>query len=80
VTDGNAWLIVDESPDPLPPDSNLTFAYDNVAHENPRRREAIETQILEFFASGTATNPCTGACDCAAGNCGALRMPMFGGD
>lgn len=74
-----AYVIVDEHPMPLPPDTNLTFSYDNVAHENPRRRAAIQQMQRSFWATGTVTNTCTGACDCAAGNCGALKTPMYGG-
>ncbi len=84
TSSGNAWLIVDEKPSPTPPATNLTFAFDNEAHENPRRRRAVLDQILEFWDTGTARNPCTAsgpaACDCKAGNCGALLEPQFGGN
>jgi hypothetical protein len=70
-----AWVIVDEQPTPLPPETNEVFSFDNVAHENPRRREAIQAQMQAFWATGVVTNTCTGPCDCAAGNCGALRSP-----
>jgi hypothetical protein len=72
-------VIVDEHPSPLPPTDNTTFAYDNQAHGNPRRRELIQQMILNFYSTGTVTNTCTGACDCADGNCGALKLPMYGG-
>jgi hypothetical protein len=67
-----AWLIVDEHADPKPPETNETFAYTNDAHENARRRTLVQQQMREFWSTGVATNPCTGQCDCAAGNCGAL--------
>ena len=74
-----ALVIVDEHPTPMPPDDNTTFNYDNDAHENPRRRDAIQQMMLDFFSTGIATNTCAGACDCSAGNCGALEQPMYGG-
>ena len=73
------WIIVDEHPMPKPPATNEVFAYGNSAHENARRRTLVQQQMRDFLATGTVTNTCTGACDCAAGNCGALRMPMYGG-
>jgi hypothetical protein len=63
----------------LPPDTNLTFGYDNVAHENPRRRADVQQMMRDFWATGTVTNTCAGPCDCAAGKCGALKQPMYGG-
>ena len=74
-----AYVLVDEHPSPLPPTDNTTFGYDNQAHGNPRRRDLIQQMLLNFWATGTTTNTCTGACDCAAGNCGALKLPMYGG-
>jgi hypothetical protein len=68
----NAFVIMDEHPDPLPPTTNELFNYDNVAHENLRRRAATVQQIDHFYSTGEIVNYCTGACDCAAGNCGAL--------
>lgn len=68
----NAWLIIDEHPEPKPPETNETFAYTNDAHENARRRAAVQKQMLDFWRVGVANNPCTGQCDCAAGNCGPL--------
>lgn len=73
ATSDRAFVIIDEHPTPLPPETNETFSFDNVAHENPRRREAIQQMMRDFWTSGSVTNTCTGACDCAAGNCGALR-------
>jgi hypothetical protein len=72
-------VIVDEHPSPMPPDDNSTFSYDNDAHENPRRRDAIQQMMLGFWSTGIATNPCAGACDCSAGSGGALKLPMYGG-
>ena len=68
----SAFVIMNESPTPLPPSTNETFMYDNVAHENPRRRAATLQQVQRFVETGVVDNFCTGACDCAAGNCGAL--------
>jgi hypothetical protein len=68
----SAFVIMDEHPEPLPPESNQLFGYDNEAHENLRRRTATVEQIESFFDTGEITNFCTGACDCAAGNCGTL--------
>ena len=73
VSSGNPWLIVDEKPTPKPPATNEVFAYTNPAHENARRRAQVQQQMRTFWSTGTAGNPCTGVCDCAAGNCGALR-------
>jgi hypothetical protein len=67
-----AWLIIDEHPEPKPPETNETFSFTNDAHENARRRAALQQQMLDFWALGVAKNPCTGQCDCAAGNCGPL--------
>ena len=74
-----AYVIVDEHPTPLPPETNEVFAFDNPAHENPRRREAVQQMMQEFWANGVVHNTCAGACDCAAGKCGELSVPMFGG-
>ncbi len=73
------YVIVDEHPSPLPPADNTTFGYDNQAHGNPRRRQLIQQMLRDFWATGTVQNTCTGACDCAAGNCGALKLPLYGG-
>lgn len=73
------FVIVDESPTPLPPDSNVTFDYNNVAHENPRRRTAIQQMMRDFWSTGEIHNTCAGACSCATGACGDLREPMYGG-
>ncbi len=75
----NAWLIVDEGETPKPPASNEVFGYTNDAHEHARRRARVQEQMRQFWSTGTATNPCTGTCDCAAGNCGDLILKMFGG-
>lgn len=69
----NAWLIIDENPTPKPPATNEVFAYTNDAHENARRYTALQQQMRTFWETGTATNPCTGACNCASGACGTLR-------
>ena len=74
-----AYVIVDEKPTAIPPETNLLFSFDNVAHENPRRRQALQQMMRDFWRTGTATNTCTGACDCASGNCGTLRGPTHGG-
>ena len=68
----SAFVIMNESPMPLPPSTNETFSYDNVAHENLRRRAATLLQVQRFVEAGVVENFCTGACDCAAGNCGSL--------
>ena len=73
----SAFVIMDEHPDPLPPQSNLLFGEDNVAHENLRRRAATIEQIEHFYDTGEIIDTCTSGtqpapCDCAAGNCGAL--------
>ena len=68
----NGFAIMDESPAPLPPATNETFNYDNVAHENLRRRQAAIDQIVRFTQTGEIVSFCTGPCDCAAGNCGPL--------
>jgi hypothetical protein len=75
----DAWLIIDEKPTPKPPTTNEVFGYTNDAHEHARRRAAVHAQMRQFWSTGTATNPCTGKCDCAAGNCGALITKMYGG-
>lgn len=69
---GSAFVIMNESPTPLPPATNETFNYDNVAHENLRRRQATIDQIIRFTTTGETVNFCTGPCDCQAGNCGPL--------
>ncbi|HUQ03142.1 MAG TPA: hypothetical protein VM261_11655 [Kofleriaceae bacterium] len=68
----SAFMIVDESPTPLPPTTNKMNDAGNVAHENARRRAAVMDQIDAFLTDGTITNTCNGACDCATGACGAL--------
>jgi hypothetical protein len=68
----SAFVIMNESPTPLPPTTNETFGYDNVAHENPRRRAATLQQVQRFVDSGMIENFCTGPCECATGACGAL--------
>jgi len=74
-------VIVDEHPDPLPPETNETFGYDNQAHENPRRRAAVQQMMREFWATGMIHQTCTGSagCDCPSGACGELRTAMYGG-
>jgi hypothetical protein len=73
-------MIVDESPTPLPPETNETFNYDNVAHENPRRRSLLQLQMRNFWSTGMITNTCLGGtCTCATGACGELRTAMYGG-
>lgn len=79
ASSSKGWTIVDEHPMPKPPATNETFSEGNVAHENARRRTLVQQQMREFLSTGVVTNTCTGACDCAAGNCGPLRMPMYGG-
>jgi hypothetical protein len=78
---GRGWVIVDEDPTMKPPADNSTFAYDNEAHGNPRKRPAVQQMILDFFSTGMIHSTCTngGACDCGAGNCGVLQQPMYGG-
>ncbi len=66
------YVIMSESPEPLPPITNEIFNYDNSAHESLRRRQATIDQIIHFSTTGEIQNFCTGACDCKAGNCGAL--------
>jgi hypothetical protein len=68
----SGFVIVNESPEPLPPTTNETFNYDNPAHESLRRRQATIDQIVRFAATGEIVNFCTGACDCKAGNCGPM--------
>ena len=79
ATSDRALVLMDEHPTPLPPDTNATFGADNDAHENPRRRVAIQQMMRDFWATGMAQDTCVSACDCKAGNCGALRLPMYGG-
>jgi hypothetical protein len=74
---GRAW--VNEDPQPLPPETNETFGYENVAHENPRRRTLLQLQMRNFWATGIAKNACMGTCECYRGDCGPLRQPMYGG-
>jgi hypothetical protein len=71
-TPSSAFMIVDESPTPLPPATNRLNDAGNVAHENARRRAAVMDQIDAFLTDGTITNTCGGPCDCATGACGAL--------
>ena len=80
ATADRAFVIVDEQPMPVPPTDNTTFNYDNDAHENPRRRVALQQMMRDFWATGTVHQTCTGACDCADGNCGDLGVPQYGGD
>ncbi|MBA3392563.1 MAG: hypothetical protein H0T89_07965 [Deltaproteobacteria bacterium] len=68
----SGFVIMNESPALLPPVSNEVFNYDNEAHENLRARAATIQQIARFAETGEIVNFCTGACDCKAGNCGAL--------
>jgi hypothetical protein len=68
----DAFVIMDEHPEPRPPTTNELTQCDNVAHENLRRRRATMQQIERFQRTGEIVNFCTGACDCAAGNCGPL--------
>jgi len=68
----SAYLVVDEHPTPKPPDTNEVFAYTNDAHENARRRQTLQTQMRAFWTNGVVDQACA-PCDCAAGNCGALR-------
>ena len=68
----SAFVIMDESPEPLPPTTNETFGYDNVAHENVRRRAATLQQLQRFVDDGVIENFCDGPCACAAGSCGSL--------
>jgi hypothetical protein len=68
----SGFVIMNESPEPLPPATNETFNYDNPAHESLRRRQAAVDQIMHFTKTGEITNYCTGACDCKAGNCGPM--------
>ena len=72
TTGRGVLVIMSESPTPLPPPTNETFNYDNVAHENLRRRQAAIDQIIRFTTIGEVENFCTGTCDCAAGKCGGL--------
>jgi hypothetical protein len=65
-------MIIDESPTPLPPTTNMLNDQGNEAHENPRRRANVMDQIDAFLTDGTITNTCNGACDCVAGACGPL--------
>jgi hypothetical protein len=73
------YVVVDEMPSRTPPETNEVFNFNSVAHENPRRRAALQQQMRDFWSTGTAANTCTGSCDCAAGNCGALRTSIHGG-
>ncbi len=79
TSSSRAYVIVDEHPTPIPPETNELFSFDNVAHENPRRRSAIQQMMRDFWRTGSATNTCAGACDCASGACGTLRMATHGG-
>ncbi len=74
-----AYVIVDEHPTPEPPVDNSVFSYNNDAHENPRRRAGLQQMMRLFWGYGMAMQTCTGPCDCAAGNCGALQQPSYGG-
>jgi hypothetical protein len=77
---GRGWVIVDEDPAMKPPADNTTFSYDNEAHGNPRNRPQVQQMIRDFYSTGTIHSTCTGGtCDCGAGNCGALEVPMYGG-
>ena len=80
ATADRGFVIVDEQPTPTPPTDNTTFSYDNDAHENPRRRVALQQMMRDFWATGTVHQTCAGACDCADGKCGDLREPMYGGN
>ena len=74
------WIIADEKPDAAATDDKRGLQLlATAAHENVRRRALIQQQMRDFWATGTVTNTCTGVCDCAAGNCGPLRTPMYGG-
>ncbi|HEY5944082.1 MAG TPA: hypothetical protein VIV40_01260, partial [Kofleriaceae bacterium] len=75
----NAIVVVDEKPPKKPPETNEVFNFDSIAHEYPRRRLLLQTQMRNFWSTGTISNTCTGPCDCAAGACGTLRTAMYGG-
>jgi hypothetical protein len=79
ATEKGGYVIVDEMPSMTPPETNEVFNFNSIAHENPRRRAALQQQMRDFWATGTVANTCTGACDCAAGNCGALGTAIHGG-
>src|SRR5262249_7128669 len=49
ATADRALVIVDEHPTPLPPTTNQVFDSDNDAHENPRRRAAIQQMMRDFW-------------------------------
>jgi hypothetical protein len=74
-----ALVVVDEKPPRKPPETNEVFSFDSIAHENPRRRTLLQSQMRSFWSTGTIVNTCTGPCDCAAGACGTLRTAMYGG-
>jgi hypothetical protein len=73
------YVVVDEKPSQVPPESNEVINFNSVAHENPRRRMLLQQMMQDFWSTGTVTNTCAGTCDCAAGNCGALRAASYGG-
>ena len=75
-----AYVIVDEHPSPEPPADNEVISFDNNAHENPRRRAGLQQMMKLFWGYGEAMQTCAGPCDCAAGNCGVLQVPMYGGE
>lgn len=65
----SALAVYDESPSPMPPDSNVRTTVDNGTHGTARALNANNRQIQRFFETGEIVNFCAGACDCAAGSC-----------
>jgi hypothetical protein len=78
-TTKGALLVLDEKPPRKPPETNEVFNFNSIAHEHPRRRTLLQSQMRTFWSTGTISNTCTGPCDCAGGACGALRTAMYGG-
>lgn len=72
----HAFVIYDEDPTPLPPETNAVNDVSNPAHERLRRRQAVVEQIGTFFETGQIVHTCgDGPCHCADGACGPLDPP-----
>ena len=70
----SALTIFDESPAPLPPESNVPPDEDNGTHTTVNFLGAVSRQVAHFFETGEVRSECSQggepvACDCADGAC-----------
>jgi len=74
VPSPSALTVYDESPDPIPPDTNVAPEDDNGTHSDVNQRPAVQRQVTHFFDFGEVRNECKldGApapCLCSTGAC-----------